>query len=81
MWEIHCWYDARSSTNIYRHAKYYLHQLKLRCNSLLVPAYQHQSVPDMTISTEGELQTNMHAIYFSIQVNMANHNRCEHAGY
>ena len=74
-------YDAKGSTNIYRHAKYYLHQWELRCDSLLVPVYQHQSVPDLTISTGGELQTNTHAIYFSIQVNMVNHNRSEHAEY
>ena len=73
--------DAKRSTNIYRHAKYYLHQWKLRCDSLLVPAYQHQSAPDMMISTGGELQTNTNAIYFNIQVNMVNHNRSEHAEY
>ena len=52
-----------------------------RCNSLLVPAHQHQLIPDMTISTGGELQTNTHAIYFSIQVNMVNHDRSWHAEY
>ena len=81
MWEMHCKYDAKSSTNTYRHAKYYLHQWKLSCDSLLVPAYQHQLVADMTISTGGELQTNTHAVYFSIQVSMVNHNRSEHAEY
>ena len=38
--------------------------VKLRSNSRLVLAHQHQSVPDMTKPTGGEPPTNTHATYF-----------------